>query len=287
MQGVFLLSCLLLLPDVRGEKGLHAAGSAACPEASLAALGHCRRCCEAPGSPSDRTEMRFWGIFHMFSSATSETLTQLCSDHPVQGFLICDTQAPATIHHRNPPTRTSSHLLAEKQSPSQTWLLHFLPASISPHQAQPDPFLLRMTPTPCSSSQQCPPSPKGKHKGEVARKPQNTQVRKCKVSTKASFLFLPEHSFSHTAYMSPSPFEALSQWEQEPSQASSQQLMTCLCTRSGMLGVFKPQKHGTPQFLTVSVLLPYCLMTPFFLRLGFQTTWNWNTILLPPRSWGI
>lgn len=59
-----------------------------------------------------------WGFevfLHVFCSAASETLTQLCSDHPVQRFLIYDTQAPAMIHHRNTPTKISSHLLAKKQ----------------------------------------------------------------------------------------------------------------------------------------------------------------------------
>lgn len=51
-----------------------------------------------------------WGFvvfFHVFCSATSETFTQLCSDHPTQGFLIYDTQTLAMIHHRTPQQRSA------------------------------------------------------------------------------------------------------------------------------------------------------------------------------------
>lgn len=183
----------------------------------MAALGHCRESHrEAPGSPSDRTGTELWSIFpHVL-------LCRLRDPHPALLRSPCSEisdlghQAPARSTTGTPqqgPARTS---WLRSRSPSQTWLLHFLPASITPHQDQSDLFLLRMTPTPGSSSEQCPhPStPKGKHKGEVGRKPQHTQVRKCKVSTKASFLFLPEHSFSsHTVDASPSLFEVLTQWE--------------------------------------------------------------------------
>lgn len=103
----------------------------------------------------------------------------------------------------------------------------------------------------------------GKHKGEVERKPQNMQVRKCKVSTEAPFLPSPEGSFSlHLAdnVSPPSPFWVLtprSSGARTPSRASSQMgfsssvykpcTLTCLCTRSGMLrpSCCKHTRHTT------------------------------------------
>lgn len=116
--GCKVLSCF---PDcycsqrIEGKKGLHTAGSTACPEASLAALGHHRKHCEAPGSPSERSKVGLWGFFPHVLLCYRRDLTQLCSDHPTEGFLIYDTQSLAMIHHRNTSTKTSSYLLAGKQ----------------------------------------------------------------------------------------------------------------------------------------------------------------------------
>lgn len=129
---------------------------------------------ETPGSPSDTTEMGPWGIFpHVLLCCLRDPHPALLRS-PCSGFLIYDTQAPArsTTEHPN-----KDQLLAEEQE-SQPDLASPLPACIHhPTPDQPDPFLLRMAPTPCSSSEQCPqPStPKGKHKGEVAR---NAKIRK-------------------------------------------------------------------------------------------------------------
>lgn len=73
----------------------------------------------------------FGVFFHVFCSAASETLTQLCSNHPVQGFLTQKsmTQPLAITHHRNTPAKTSSYLLAEKQE-SQSDLASPLPTCI-------------------------------------------------------------------------------------------------------------------------------------------------------------
>lgn len=59
-----------------------------------------------------------------------------------------------------------------------------------------------MTPCPTAAHSNAPP-PKGKHKGEVGRKPQNTQVRKCKVSTKLLSSFSLNTASPHMQPMPP------------------------------------------------------------------------------------
>lgn len=194
------------------SKGLRAATGAAWQEASLVALGHCRKHHVVLGGLSG-LKRGFWVFFRVFCCELScyfrDFHTQLCLASALQmpTFQVCRWVMPEP---------QPKHALLTPEVPFRPPNCSTCPPCIQRPSGRTTltPHRLKHLQTPAAACRAMSlPSLRWENtKRKSRKKPQNIQVRKCKVSTEAPFLPSPKGSFSlHPAddVSLPSPFWVL------------------------------------------------------------------------------